>query len=104
MATAQGSQVSEPTFRLMRGEDLDQVFELIQVAFGEEWPKLAIGVSAREHLEWKISAPELGADPPEIVEIDGRIVGYIGGSASAKKRMLVVPLTYRADAVRRAAR
>ena len=72
-----------PTFRSMTGSDVNAVFDLLMASFGEDWPRMPLQVSPREHLEWKISAPELTADPPDVVEIDGRIVGYAGGSSCA---------------------
>ena len=81
MSPSEAATGPDVKFRVMRGDDLDQVFELIDVAFGDRWPKLPIQVPKRDHLAWKISAPELTEDPPELVECDGRIVGYVGGSA-----------------------
>lgn len=54
---------------------VDSVAELLQRAFGK-WPRLDLAVSARDHLEWKMSGPLPGFPAAIIAELDGRIAGY----------------------------
>ena len=63
----------------MRPSDIDEIFELVQLAFGDAWPGFPISVSRREHLEWKIRYPDQRPDLCDVLEMDGRIVGYIEG-------------------------
>lgn len=81
MVTEQDSGNFEPTFRYARPEDLDEVLDLIQLAFGGRWPNVAISVTPIDHLKWKLSGPRALPRNAEVVEIDGRIVGYTGGSS-----------------------
>ncbi len=74
----------EPIFRFMRPDDLDEVFELIQVTFGESWPDLPIQVAPIDHLRWKVSSPRVRPDAPEIIEVGGRIAGYAGGAGYSR--------------------
>ena len=80
MAAQPDSSASEPTFRRMRSEDIDAVFEVIQASFGEEWPKIPIRVAPLDHFKWKIGPPQALPDDASVVEIDGRIIGYSGSA------------------------
>lgn len=73
------SDASEPTFRAMRPDEADAVFELIDASF-EQWPNLQISVPRIDHFRWKVSAPQGLMDSSDVIEVDGRIVGYTGGS------------------------
>jgi len=76
----QTATTTEPTFRHLRSDDLDDVFELIQLAFGEGWPDIPIQVPPIEHLKWKVGGPQARGDDSSVVIVEGRIVGYSGGS------------------------
>ncbi len=69
-----------PTYRYLQLDELDEVFALIQLTFGKSWPDLPIQVPPIEHLRWKVSGPQLRPDDPDAIDVDGRIVGYSGGS------------------------
>jgi hypothetical protein len=47
-------------------------------AFGADWPSVPISVPARDHLEWKMSSPQLVPDHASVVELDGQLIGYWG--------------------------
>ena len=74
----QDAPTLEPTFRVMRSEDIDDVLEVLLAAFGPEWPKIPIRVPPLDHLKWKINTPQADPDDSTVIEIDGRIVGYSG--------------------------
>ncbi len=79
MVAMPDSDSTEPTFRQMRLDEVDEVFGLIDASF-ERWPNLQISVPRIEHFRWKVSAPQ-GLEPSsDVIEIGGRIVGYSGGS------------------------
>ncbi len=79
-AQREPTESQEATFRYMGLQEVERAYELVMLAFGEQWPNLPIKVSRLEHLRWKLSGPRAVPTDPEIAEVGGRIVGYIGGS------------------------
>jgi len=68
----------EATLRPMRPDEVDEVFAVVQAAFGSTWPRLPLNVPPLDHLKWKIDSPQPLPDHVTVVEVDGRVVGYNG--------------------------
>ena len=80
MTTLNEAEAPAPTFRHFRLDDLDEAFATIEASFGPTWPDIPLQVKPVDHLVWKMSGPAARPDDCEIVEVDGRSVGYVGGS------------------------
>ena len=76
--TAASSLTSRVRFRSPRSGEIDRIYELILETFGDDWPRIPIGVSPRDHLEWKMSSPQLVPDEVSVVELDDRLIGFWG--------------------------
>lgn len=67
----------DATVRPMQPDELDEVFALVQAAFGPDWPRLPLAVPPLDHLKWKQASPLIVPDDARVVHLDGKIVGYV---------------------------